>query len=525
MHSDYVVIGAGSSGCVVAARLAEAGASVVLLEAGGWANRDAVRTPAFYPTLQDSEIDWAYRTLPQAGLDGRRMFLSRGKGIGGSSLMNALVYMRGNRGDYNAWRDQGNLGWSYDEVLPLFKRSERNGVFGEPFHGQAGPVSVVSHRQLNPLTELFMAACASVGLTRNDDVNGESQEGYGEFQMTADSKGRCGTDRAFLEPIRDVGNLTIFPGARVTRLLMEKGRVTGAEYFDGKSVDSAMADCEVILSAGSINTPQILMLSGIGPADHLAQMGLATAVDLPGVGSNLQDHILSALRCEISEPLSPYGMASRDVQAAVQAFMTDGSGPYASNFVEAGIFLRCGAASAFPDVQVHFVCSIGADVADGTGPDRHGFALYPYVTRPKSRGSVRLRTAHPMDPPAIDPAYFSDPADLRLTVEGLITCREVAMAEPFGRIGAREIRPGAEVTTRDDLAAYVRRSARTVWHPVGTCRMGADQGAVVDASLRLHGIEGLRVADASIMPNLVSGNTHAPCMMIGEKAADLILAR
>jgi choline dehydrogenase len=212
------------------------------------------------------------------------------------------------------------------------------------------------------------------------------------------------------------------------------------------------------------------------------------------------------------------------VQAALQAFLTDGSGPYASNFVEAGIFLRCDPRSVFPDVQVHFVCSFGAEIADGTGPDRHGFSLWPYVTRPKSRGSVRLRTAHPMDPPAIDPGYFSDPDDLRLSVEGLVACREIAQAEPFRKIGAREIRPGAEGATRDALAVYVRRTGRTVWHPVGTCRMGADEGSVVDSTLKARGIEGLRIADASIMPTLISGNTHAPCMMIGEKAAELILA-
>ena len=524
MQSDYVVIGAGSSGCVVAARLAEAGASVVLLEAGGWAKRAAVMIPGFYPSLQDSEIDWAYRTVPQTGLNGRRMFLSRGKGMGGSSLMNALVYMRGNRGDYDCWSDLAGPGWSYENVLPYFKRSERNAVFGEPFHGQAGPVSVINHKKLNPLTELFFEACASVGLQKNDDLNGEMQEGFGEFQMTADGKGRCGADRAFLEPVRELANLTIIPNARVTRLLLERSRVTGAEYFNGHAVERADAGCEVILSAGSVNSPQILMLSGIGPQDHLAEVGVSTTVDLPGVGSNLQDHIQCALRCEVSEPLSPYGMSPEVVQAATQAFLADGSGPYASNFVEAGIFLRCDPQSVFPDVQVHFVCSFGAEIADGTAPDRHGFSLYPYVTRPKSRGTVRLRTAYPMDPPAIDPGYFRDPEDLRLTVEGLLACREVALAEPFRTIGMREIRPGDGASSREGLSAYVRSTARTVWHPVGTCRMGADEDAVVDETLKVKGLEGLRIADASIMPTLVSGNTHAPCMMIGEKAADLILA-
>jgi choline dehydrogenase len=325
MQSDYVVIGAGSSGCVVAARLAEAGASVALLEAGDWATRAAVRIPALYPSLQDSEIDWAYRTLPQPGLNGWRVFLSRGRGIGGSSLMNALVYMRGNRGDYDGWRDLGNPGWSYDDVLPLFKRSERNAMFGEPFHGTSGRISVISRGKLNPLTDIFMEACASVGLARNDDVNGERQEGYGEFQMTADGKGRFGADRAFIEPALEQGNLTVIPNARVIRLLVEKGRVFGAEYFDGHSVNRAMADGEVILSAGSINTPQILMLSGIGPEAHLAQMGIATVLHAPEVGGNLQDHLQSALRCEVSEPLSPYGNGPRP-GAGRHAGLSDGWG-------------------------------------------------------------------------------------------------------------------------------------------------------------------------------------------------------
>lgn len=522
---DYVVVGAGSAGCVVAARLSETGAKVILLEAGTNANQLAVRIPALYVSLMDTEIDWGYRTSPQPELNNRRIFLSRGRGLGGTSLMNAMVYMRGNRGDYDHWRDLGNKDWGYDDVLPLFKRSERNESFGEPFHGTSGSLSVTHLKFRSPLTDLFMEACEATQLRRNDDVNGESQEGYGCFQMTADRHGRCSTDRAFLDPVRSRSNLEIVTNAFATRLLVEGAMVRGVEYYSGSKVNQLYPDGEVILCGGAINSPQLLMLSGIGPADHLRSLGIEVKHDLPGVGKNLQDHLLAGYRCEVSKPLSTFGMTDAAAQTATQEFLKNGTGPFATNFLEAGIFLRCDSRSTFPDVQVHFESDFGADRLDGTLTDRHGFAFYPNVARPKSRGELRLRTGNPLDKPEIDPRYLSDSADLDLTVDALIKCRSIGEAEPFKRVGAKEIWPGPAAKTRPQIAEHVRRTANTVWHPAGTCKMGRDELAVVDPALRVRGLEGLRVADASIMPTIVSGNTNAPCIMIGEKAADLVLGR
>jgi choline dehydrogenase len=522
MSSDYVVLGAGSAGSVLAARLCEAGASVTLIEAGTKPVQTGVKVPALYPSLMDTEIDWGHRTCPQAGLNNRRIFISRGRGLGGTSLMNAMVYMRGNRGDYDGWRSLGNTGWSYGEVLPLFKRSEANDTLGEPYHGTRGGLRVTSHNPRNPLTEAFMEACAQTQLPRTEDVNGAEQEGYGYFQMTADKRGRCSTYVAFLEPVLGRPNLRVITGALATRLIIRRGKTTGVEYFDGGGLKAAEAVKEIILCGGAINSPQILMLSGIGPAEHLEKFGIRVEHDLPGVGKNLQDHLYVNVRCEIEEPLTTFGMAARAHDEALSRFLSEGTGPFASNFLVAGMFLNLERETAYPDVQVHFETDFAPDLYDGSSSDRHGFNLSINVSRPKSRGEIRLRTASPLDKPEIDPRYLSEEDDLELTIEGLEKCREVAGAEAFRRFGAKEIYPGPSARRRD-LPQYVRRTANTVWHPAGSCKMGVDAEAVVDPSLRVRGIEGLRIADASIMPALVSGNTNAPCIMIGEKAADLLL--
>ena len=521
--SDYVVVGAGSAGAVVAARLAEAGAMVTLVEAGGQAHQVAVKVPALYPALMDSELDWGFRTEPQPGLNNRRIFLTRGRGLGGTSLMNAMVYMRGNRGDYDHWRDLGNDGWGYDDVLLLFKRLEANQRHGEPFHGTTGGLIVSDQPDRNPMTEMFLQACAQNQLRWNDDVNGAQQEGYGYFQMTADAKGRCHTDRAFLEPVKALPNLTIITHALVTRVIVEKGRATGIEYVSGSTGHRLLARHEIILCGGALNSPHLLMLSGVGPAAHLRDLGIKVEVDLPGVGQNLQDHLQVGYRCQVDLPLSLFGMTADDNAAAVAAFLADGSGPYASNLAEAGAFLRLGKDAADPDVQVHFEPDFGPDRTDGSVADRHGFGLWINVSRPKSRGEIKLRSADPYDKPSVDPRYLSDQRDLDLTVDAVLACRAIGTAPTFQKIGAREIWPGEAATSRADIEAFVRAMASTIWHPCGSCKMGVDAMAVVDPTLQVHGVEGLRVADASIMPNVVSGNTNAPCMMIGQKAAEMIL--
>lgn len=522
MCADYVVVGAGSSGSVVAARLCEAGASVVLIEAGREPTNPVVRVPALYPMLMDTDLDWGFRTVPQPELNNRRIFITRGRGLGGTSLMNAMVYMRGNRGDYDHWESLGNKGWGYADVLPLFKRSECNETFGEPFHGQAGRLKVTSAKPRHPLTEAFMEACAQTQLPRTDDVNGAEQEGYGYFQMTADRNGRSSTYAAFLKPVMGMPNLEIVTDALVSRIIIQRGRAQAVECFCGTGVRTITAGREIILCGGAFGSPHLLMLSGIGPEDHLKQMGIKVECSLAGVGKNLQDHLYASFRCEISEPITTYGMTAEDFERAVSEFLSHGTGQFASNFVEAGMFLRLDPASRYPDVQFHFENDFGADAFDGSFADRHGFAFTPNVARPKSRGTVRLRSANPLDKPDIDPRYLSEPDDLRLTVEAMLKAREIVSADAFRAIGAKEVYPGPS-KGRKEVEDYIRRTAHTVWHPAGTCKMGVDDDAVVNPRLRVRNIEGLRIADASIMPTLVSGNTNAPCIMIGEKAADLIL--
>ena len=521
--TDYIVVGAGSAGAVVAARLAQAGANVTLVEAGTKADHVDVRVPALSLNLMDTELDWGFRTVPQPELNNRRIFMTRGRGLGGTSLMNAMVYMRGNRGDYDGWRDLGNTGWGYDDVLPLFMRLENNQRLGGPYHGTEGGLIVSDPPVRNPMTHMFLEACAQNQMRLNEDVNGASQEGYGLFQMTADAKGRCHTDRAFLEPVKHLPNLRIITHALVTRVIIEGGRAVGIEYVGGSGGHRLMADCEVILCGGALNSPHLLMLSGIGPAAHLGQFGIKVAVDLPGVGQNLQDHLRVEYRCQVDEPLSLFGMSAEGAQAATAQFLADGSGPFATNFCEAGAFLRCDSASAFPDAQVHFTPDFGSDRDDGQAADRHGFAMTINVSRPQSRGEIRLLSGNPLDKPAVNPRYLTDRRDLELTIDAVLACREIAMAAPFQKIGAREIWPGEAARSRGQVEDFIRSMASTIWHPCGSCKMGVDDMAVVDPALRVRGVAGLRVADASIMPNVVSGNTNAPCMMIGEKAAALIL--
>ncbi len=520
--ADYIVVGAGSAGAVVAARLAEAGAEVTLIEAGAKAHQTAVRVPGLYPNLMDTELDWGFRTVPQVELNNRRIFLTRGRGLGGTSLMNAMVYMRGNRGDYDLWRDMGNAGWGYDDLLPLFTKLEGNRRYGAPYHGTKGPLIVSDQPNRNPMTEMFLEACAQTQLRRNEDVNGASQEGYGYFQMTADAQGRCHTDRAFLDPVKGRANLRIITNALVTRVVVEGGRAVGVEYVRGSGGFREMAG-EVILCGGALNSPHLLMLSGIGPADHLAAHGIKAEVDLPGVGQNLQDHLQVGYRAQVAQPLSLYGMSAAEADAATAGFLADGSGPFASNLAEAGAFLRLGAGEVYPDVQVHFEPDFGPDRTDGSVADRHGFGMWINVSRPKSRGEIRLRSADPLDRPAVDPRYLSDRRDLDLTVDAVLACREIGTAEAFQQIGVQEIWPGVAAQTRGEVEGFVRAMASTIWHPCGSCKMGVDDMAVVDPALRVRGVEGLRVADASIMPTVVSGNTNATCILIGQKAAELVL--
>jgi len=521
---DYIVVGAGSAGCVVANRLSDEGASVLLLEAGGrgdWAN---IRVPAFIDSLLDSPVDWGYRTTPQEQLLGRKIFLSRGKCLGGTSAINAMVYMRGNCGDYDHWRELGNRGWGYDDVLPYFMKSEANQSLGGKFHGTSGPLVVSSFDTGSRIHELFLQGAQEIGLPYNPDVNGETQEGCGPFQATIGPMGRCSTAVAFLHPIMDRKNLQITTNATVTRVIIEGSRATGVDYFHMGEKLTAYAK-EVILCGGALNSPQLLMLSGIGPEKDLRKLDIATRLDLPGVGQNLQDHLQVATRFEVTDPVTVFGLSSEQSQEAIRQCIEEGRGPYHTNLCEAGAFIRCNQRAAYPDVQIHCESYFSAQYFDGTPADRHGFGLIMNVCRPKSRGEVRLNSADPLDRPVIDPRYLTDPDDLNVSVEGVKACLEIGKSSSFGKIGARHANSDLNVQDEAGIVEFIRRAATTIWHPVGTCKMGSDPMTVVDYALKIHGIANLRVADASIMPTVVSGNTNAPCIMIGEKAADLILAK
>jgi choline dehydrogenase len=525
MPFDYIVVGAGSAGCVLANRLSEDGqCRVLLIEAGGEATNRLTPIPGAMARLQDTTIDWGFRTVRQKHLFDRCIAYPRGRAVGGTSVLNYLLYIRGNRGDYDHWAQLGNAGWSYDEVLPYFKRAENNAAIQDDFHGADGPLHVENQPNPPPLCATFFEAAQSVGIRFNPDFNGASQEGCGYYQATLKNGRRCSTAVAYLAPIRERGNLTLVSHALVTRLLMERGRVVGIEYIaNGRTIECAYAEAEVICAAGAIGTPHLMMLSGLGPADHLREHGISVTADLPGVGQDLQDHMGSLDVCaKVRDPDRVYGAGPADFAAGVEQFERDGSGPLATNGVEAGGFLRADADDAYPNLQIFFHPGTSEFFRTNGVADRHHFYMGHYVCRPKSRGSVTLASADPLDRPLIDPNFLSDPDDLRLSIAGIRRNVEIIRARPFDNIRGGAVEPDPARLSEADLVNFVRRSGSTTWHPTSTCRMGRDGRAVVDADLKVRGVEGLRICDASIMPTLVSGNTNAPVIMIGEKGADLI---
>lgn len=520
---DYIVVGGGSAGCVLANRLTEDSACrVLLLEAGGEDDAEAIRIPAFYGQLQDSPCDWADRTVPQQHMGGRRIFMPQGRVLGGSSAINYLIYIRGNRGDYDRWNSAGNMGWSYDEVLPYFIKAENNQDIFDRYHGASGPLVVSSHPPGNPLVERYFDAAKEAGIPYNPDFNGESQEGCGPLQATMKKGARCSAAAAYLHPARSRPNLTVLTHALATRLLFDKSRVVGIEYLRCGQLEQARAACEVILAAGALRSPQLLMLSGVGPKAALERLGIAVRNDLPGVGQNLQDHLHTRVRCEISEPLTYPALSSEQKAAALTKYEALYSGPLASNFLEAGAFLKCDPKEEYPGLQMFFLSMLPPDYPEAGATNRHGITFTAYINRPLSRGEVRLASADPLDRPVIDPNYLSEPDDMRYAISGVRWNLRILYGKAFDDIRSEEVAPGRNLRSDADLEAFVRRTASTTWHPAGTCKMGNDDMAVVDSSLRVHGIKGLRIADASIMPTIVSGNTNAPVIMIGEKAAELI---
>lgn len=520
---DYIIVGAGSAGCVLANRLSEDPACrVLLLEAGGEGDTPLIHTPAYYGQLQDSAYDWGYRTAPQTHMFGRRIFLPQGRVLGGSSAINYMIYMRGNRNDYDHWQHLGNQGWSYDEVLPYFIKAENNQTFSDYYHGTNGPLVVSSHPADNPLVARYFAAAEEVGISFNPDFNGQTQEGYGPMQATINNGRRCSTAEAYLHPALLRPNLTILSHALTTRILFDRNRAIGVEYFRLGVAEKAYADNEVIITAGAVRSPQLLMLSGIGSKHELEPLDIKVLEDLPGVGKNLQDHLHTRVRCEITQPLTYVSLTEQQKQDAVREYEEYHRGVLASNFLEAGAFVKSHPDEASPGLQLFFLMTLPPDYPEAGSTNSHGITLTAYINRPESRGVISLASSDPLDRPIIDFNYLSTNNDLRCAIAGVNWNLKILYANAFNDIRGKEVAPGISIRNHADLEIFVRRTASTTWHPAGTCKMGQDAMAVVDSQLQVHGIKGLRIVDASIMPIIVSGNTNAPTIMIAEKAADLI---
>ncbi len=522
---DYIVVGAGSAGCVLAARLSEDPQTRVLLLEAGPADRSIwIHLPIGYgKTMWDSRYNWCFHTDPEPSMNGRRIYWPRGKTLGGSSAINGLIYIRGQREDYDQWRALGNVGWSYDDVLPYFIRNECNERGRSPFHGGDGPLKVsnIAHRHV--LIDAFIDGAASLGIPRNDDFNGPTQDGAGYFQLTTHNGWRSSAATAYLKPARRRPNLRVETGAHATELMLEGRRASGIRYRQNGRDLEARCSREVLLTAGALQSPQLLQLSGIGPAALLTQHGINVVHDLPGVGENLQDHLQIRLIYECTQPIttndelrSLFGRIKIGLQWLIAR-----RGPLAIGINQGGCFMRALAESATPDIQFH-VATLSADVAGGAVHPFSGFTLSICQLRPASRGRVAIRSPDPMQPPSMRPNYLTEEIDRRTTVAGMRAARAIAQSAPMRPFVEREVHPGSKAIDDPALLEFARNNGATIFHPSCTCKMGNDPMAVVDARLRVHGIDGLRVVDCSIMPLLVSGNTNAPVMMIAEKAVDMI---
>jgi choline dehydrogenase len=516
---DYIVIGAGSAGCVLANRLSEdPTVKVLLLEAGGRDTRKEIHIPAAFSKLFKGPCDWTYFTEPEPHLGNRSLYWPRGKMLGGSSSMNAMIYIRGHRADYDQWRDQGNPGWGYADVLPYFKKSENQQHGASEYHGASGPLHVNDLCTPNPLGEAFVAAGEETGFARNPDFNGATQEGFGHYQVTQSGGKRHSAAAAFLHPVMARKNLTVRTDVHVFGIYFEGKRAAIVSFQQGHGSVQERADREIILCAGAVGSPQLLMLSGVGPAENLRQLDIPVVCDLPGVGKNLQDHASSGVVYECTKPVS---LASAESFSNLLRYLMFKKGPLTSNVAEAGAFIKTSAQAQVPSLQFHF--GVGYFVEHGFQQIKgHAFTLGPTLLHPYSRGEIRLRSSNPLDAPSIRANYFSDSRDLDVMLEGVRLARTLAATKAFSGYRGAELHPGPDAKDDNALRAHTIKFTETLYHPVGTCKMGNDATAVVDSELRVHGVEGLRVVDASIMPTIIGGNTNAPTIMIAEKAADLI---
>lgn len=521
MKVDYIIIGAGSAGCVLANRLSkDPQNSVLLIEAGPADKKREIHIPAAFSELFKTSVDWAYESTPQPAAAGRKLFLPRGKVLGGSSSINAMIYIRGNRADYDHWADLGNSGWGYEDLLPYFTKGEGNARVQDRFHGTEGELSIVDPNDPRALSHAFIEGAKEAGFEANEDFNGENQEGFGLYQVTQKSGKRMSTAAAFLKPALKRSNLTVITEAEVESLVWSENRISGVTYRKNGALESVESAREVLLSAGAYNSPKILLLSGIGPSQELTELGIDSRLDLPGVGKNLQDHLIVPMVFD-TYPQSTLETA-RSVKSLVNYLLWT-EGPLSSNIAEAGGFIKTLPELAAPDIQFHFGPGYFYNHGFGIPTKGYGYSLGPTLLQPESTGSVTLASPQPSVAPLIDHQYLTGAEDVATLVRGFKAGMKIMNSSCMKSYFRGFHLPDRRLVSEAEIAMHVREQAQTLYHPVGTARMGTDKDAVVDARLNVRGVAGLRVVDASIMPKIVRGNTNAPVIAIAEKAAEMIL--